>query len=101
MPWQLSSIWSPLTIEEVTGPIGMFLAIGLYGKISVHFSRSQLTASARRIHRGVLALSVDYIPGRETISRGSLGYGSNVRTMLFPLLFDESRLSALWWSPYT
>jgi hypothetical protein len=101
MSWQLSTIWSPLAIEEETGPIGMFLAIGLYGKISVYFSRSQLRASARRIHRGVLAIGVDYVSGRETIVRGSLGRGSNVCTMLFPLLFDKSRLSALWWSPYT
>jgi hypothetical protein len=43
---------------------------------------------------------VDYVSGRQTIFRGSLGSDDNVCTMPFPLWFNYSHLSALWLSSY-
>jgi hypothetical protein len=74
----------------------MFLPIGLYGKIIAHLSQLQFTAKTRRVHGGFLTVRLDYVSGQETLFWGSLGSGDNVCTMPFPLLFDESHLSALW-----
>jgi hypothetical protein len=94
--WQLSAIWSwDKTLFQV-GPLGVFPAIGLYGKITAHLSQLQLTATTRRVHGGFLTVRVDYVSGQETLFWGSLGSGGNVCTMPFPLLFDESHLSASW-----
>jgi hypothetical protein len=100
--WLLSRIWfwaknNPSDI----GPLGVFLPLGLYGKMNAHLSLSQLTAKARRLHSSLLHVHVDYISGREAILRGSLGRSSDVRIMSFPLLLDDLQVSALWLSPYT
>jgi hypothetical protein len=89
--WQL--IWSENALAS-------FLPIGLYGKIPVYFSQSQLTAVARRLHGSFLTSRLDYVSRRETLFRGSLGSGGNVCTMPFPLWFNYSYLPALWWPPY-
>jgi hypothetical protein len=97
MYWQLSQIWSWDTSQ--VGPFGLFPAIGLYGEIPVHRSQVQLIAFARRVHRSVLDVDVGYVSGRQTICRGSLGRDNDVCSMLFPLWFNYSHLSALWSSP--
>jgi hypothetical protein len=91
--WQM--IWLEGTLQRVC----VFLPIGLYGKIPVYFSQSQLTAVARRLHGSVLPGRLDYASRRETLFRGSLGSGGNVCTMPFPLWFNYSHLLALWSPP--
>jgi hypothetical protein len=91
--WQL--IWS-----DSESALASFLPIGLYGKIPVYLSQSQLTAMARRLHGSFLTGRLDYVSRRDTLFRGSLGSGANVCTMPFPLWFKYSHLSALWWPPY-
>jgi hypothetical protein len=61
--WQ--SIWS---YDVFT--VDVFLPIGLYGKIPVGFSQSQLTVVARRLHGSVLTSRLDYVSRRETLFRG-------------------------------
>jgi hypothetical protein len=96
-----SSIWLWNKFDpNDTGPLGVFLPVGWYGKIPVYFSQSQLTAVARRLHRSFLTGRLDYVSRRETLFRGSLGSGGNVCTMPFPLWFNYSYLSAVWWPPY-
>jgi hypothetical protein len=97
----LSSIWhwNKLDPNDI-GPLGVLLPVGLYGKIPVYFSQSQLTAVARCLHGSFLTSRLDYVSGRETLFRGSLGSGANVCTMPFPLWFNCSYLSALRWPPY-
>jgi hypothetical protein len=95
--WLLSRIWSwAKTNPSDIGPLGVFLPLGLYGNMNAHMSLSQLTARARRLHRGLLHVHVDYVSRREAILWGSLGCSGNVRTMPFLLLFDDSQPSALW-----
>jgi hypothetical protein len=95
--WLLSRIWFwAKTNPSDIGPLGVFLPLGLYGEIDAYVAVSQLTAKARRLHRGLLHVHVDYVSGREAILWGSLGRSSNVRTMPLLLLFDDSQLSALW-----
>jgi hypothetical protein len=96
--WQLSRIWS--WHSSGVGPFSFFLAIGLYGKIPVYFSQSRLTALTRHIPGSFLTVHVDYVPGRQTIFRGSLGRDGNVCSMPSLLSFDYSHLSASRPSPH-
>jgi hypothetical protein len=92
----LSSIWLWNTIvPNDIGPLGVFLPVGLYGKIPVYFSQSQLTAVARRLHGSFLTGRLDYVSRRETLLQGSLGSDGNVCTMPLPLWSNYSHLSAL------
>jgi hypothetical protein len=92
-------LWNKTDPEEI-GPLGVFLPVGLYGKIPVYISQSQLTAMARRLHGSFLTGRLDYVSGRETLFWGSLGSGGNVCTMPFALWSKYSHLLALWWPPY-
>jgi hypothetical protein len=86
--------WNKLDITDI-GPVSVFLPVGLYGKIPICFSRSQLTAVARCLHGSFLTSRLDYVSRRETIFRGSLGRGGNVCTVPSPLWSNYSHLSAL------
>jgi hypothetical protein len=97
--WQLSRIWLH---DNFNGPpaLGMFTPIGLYGKMTAYLSRLLSTATARCVRGSFFTCRVDYVSGRQTILRGSLGSGDNVcpLTSNFPLLFGNSYLSASCWS---
>jgi hypothetical protein len=99
--WRLSSIWlwNKANPGDI-GPLGVFLPVGLYGKIPICFSRSQLTAVARCLHGSFLTSRLDYVSRRETLFRGSLGSGGNVCTVPFALWSNYSHLLALWSPPY-
>jgi hypothetical protein len=100
--WQLPRIWLwNKTDPEDIGPLAALMSVGLYGKITTYPSQLQLTTTARRLHGSFLTVHVDYVSGRGTIFRGSLGGGSNVWIRPFPILFNKSHLSALWLSPST
>jgi hypothetical protein len=100
--WQLSGMWSwDKADPDEIGPLGVLLPVGLYGKITVYLSQLPVTATTRRLYDSFLTIYVGYVSGRETLFWGSLGGGDNVCTMPFPVLFNESHLSALWSSPYT
>jgi hypothetical protein len=99
--WNLSSIWfSPFEEHPVTTPLSVFLPIGLYGKIYVYLSKLQLTATARCVHGSFFTVHVDYVSRWQTLFRGPLGSGTNVRILRSPLSFNESHLAALWSPPY-
>jgi hypothetical protein len=100
--WDLSRIWALNTYYDFyIGPLGFFLPVGLYGKITAYVSQSLLIAADRRICDGSLNVHVDHVSRSETNRRGSLGSGGNVCILPFSLLFDEPYLSVLWLSPYT